>query len=78
MEKIALILIYLTWFLCSLLCSISFVYFCNVHVPIMNLAYFNPHYPAMGYFPYNTQIFFQSYFCLQIGTLGIKGNAYFY
>ena len=37
MEKIVLILIYLTWFLSSLLPS------CNVYAVIMNLAYFNPH-----------------------------------
>ena len=43
MEKIALILIYLTWFSSSSLSSISFVsFFSNVHTAIINLAYFNP------------------------------------
>ena len=44
MEKIALILIYWTWFSSSLVLFTSYVYFfCNVHVTIVNLAYFNPH-----------------------------------
>ena len=44
MEKIALILIYWTWFSSSLVLFSSYVYFfCNVHVTIVNLAYFNPH-----------------------------------
>ena len=39
MEKIALISIYLTWFLSSSLRFISRVYFfCDVHASIMNLA----------------------------------------
>ena len=43
MEKIALILIYLTWFSSSSLRSTWCVYFfCNVHAAIINLAYFNP------------------------------------
>ena len=44
MEKIALILVYLTWFSNSSLCLISCVYFfCNVRATIMNLTYFNSH-----------------------------------
>ena len=44
MDKIALILIYFTWFSNSLLCSTSSVYFfCNVHATIMTVAHFNPH-----------------------------------
>ena len=49
MEKIALILIYLTWFSSSSLRYNSCVYsFCNVHAIIMNLAYFNPHNPQLA------------------------------
>ena len=44
MEKIALILIYVTWFSSFLLRSTSCVYFfCTVHAAIMNLTYFNSH-----------------------------------
>ena len=44
MEKIALILVYLTWFSNSSLGLISCVYFfCNVRATIMNLTYFNSH-----------------------------------
>ena len=44
MEKIALILVYLTWFSNSSLSLISCVYFfCNVRATIMNLSYFNSH-----------------------------------
>ena len=44
MEKIALILVYLTWFSNSSLSLISCVYFfCNVRATIMNLTYFNSH-----------------------------------
>ena len=41
MEKIALILIYLTWFSISLLRSTSYVhFFCNVHATILRDADF--------------------------------------
>ena len=44
MEKIALILIYLTRFSSSSLRPIfCFYFFCNVHVTILNLTYFNRH-----------------------------------
>ena len=43
MEKVALILIYVTLFSSSLLRSISWIYFFwNVHATMMNLAYFDP------------------------------------
>ena len=43
MEKVALILIYVTLFSSSLLRSTSWIYFFwNVHATIMNLAYFDP------------------------------------
>ena len=49
MGKIALILIYLTWFWSSLLHSTSCVYFfCNVDATIMNLVYLNPHNPQLA------------------------------
>ena len=49
MEKIALILIYLTSFLSSSLRSTLCVYFlCNVDATIMNLAYLHPHIPQLA------------------------------
>ena len=49
LEKIALILIYLTWFLSSSPHFTSCVcFFYNMHVTIMNLAYFNPHNPRLA------------------------------
>ena len=49
MEKTALIFLYLTWFSSSSLRSTLCVYIlCNVHVFIMNLAYFNPNNPRLA------------------------------
>ena len=49
MEKIVLILIYLSWFSSSLLHLILCVYFfCNVHTTIMNLAYLILHNPQLA------------------------------
>ena len=48
MERIALILIYLTWISSSSLCSIYVYFFCNVDATIMILAYLNPQNPRLA------------------------------
>ena len=48
MERIALILIYLTWISSSSLCSICVYFFCNVDATIMILAYLNPQNPWLA------------------------------
>ena len=48
MEKIALILTYLTWFSSSSpLFTLLVYFFYSVYATIMNLAYFNPHNPQL-------------------------------